>query len=556
MLFFDIFGSLPRGIAMLSVYGALLYAVWLNRRLKIGLGLGFLALALICIFITSILQNFSLLDYDGFVSVTVLMLTEMLLVISSAVLLLTAASWILFNKSLNIPTVFAFVSVGLLLVIYAIFIANDANILISIRQLLPVIGMGCVSLSFISRPGILRNGPYLVTGIVCAGFIGLMIWPMYAASAYVWYLPLILISLLAFALCLIYVKDLTERLAQSSEKQRRTARNIENIVKSSPFPIIISRLSDDQLILANRNAVKLFALNEAEIARYHFKDFFIDADNRKLLLEQLEKKQQVQEFEILVKSAAGNTPFWLLMSANAMDYDNDVVLYAAFQDITDRKRRENILQTQADRDPLTSIYNRRYFEAHTAEKIMEARRHKKPFAIMMLDADHFKRINDTYGHKSGDKVLIELAAVCQRTLRADDLIARYGGEEFIIFLENVEADTAMLVANRLREAIAAGCVYAENGDPIRFTVSIGVVPSGISDNTDSLIKMADDAMYLAKEKGRNRVEQYNAEEIEKAKKSQIRQHDQSSRIHPVYLTEDDQEISLLDGIESKHMIED
>lgn len=556
MLFFDIFGSLPRSIAILSVYGILLYTVWLNRHLKIGLGLGFLALSLICIFITSILQNFSLFSFNGFVSVTILMFTEMLLVISSTTLLLSAASWILLRKTLNMLALFSFVSIGLILVIYSIFVANDANILISIRQLLPVIGMSCVSLSLFSRPGAFHNSAYLTTGTVCTGFIVLMLWPMFGATIYPWYFPLVLISLLAFAFFLIYLNNLTERLNQALKQQQRTARNIENIVKSSPFPIIISRLSDDQLILANNNASKLFALNDSEISRYHFKDFFIDTDNRKRLLEQLEKKQEVQDFEILVKSAADHTPFWLLMSANAMDYNNDVVLYAAFQDITDRKRRENILQTQADRDPLTSIYNRRYFEAHTTEKIMAARRQKKPFAIMMLDADHFKRINDTYGHKSGDKVLIELAAVCQRTLRADDLIARYGGEEFIIFLENVEADTATLVANRLREAIGASTVYAENGDPIRFTVSIGVVPSGISDNTDSMIKMADDAMYLAKEKGRNRVEQYNAEEIEQAKKRHHRLSDQTSQIHPVYLAEDDQEISLLDGAESKHIIED
>ena len=174
----------------------------------------------------------------------------------------------------------------------------------------------------------------------------------------------------------------------------------------------------------------------------------------------------------------------------------------------------------------------------------------------MMDADHFKNVNDTYGHKVGDKVLIELAAICERSLRPEDMIARYGGEEFVVFLNKVTPEIAKMVADRLREAVSGGVVYSDDGQPVRFTVSVGVAPSGIADDVNLMIKMADDAMYLAKENGRNRVELYDekqsAADAEKDKALQNKER----MVHPVFSKEDNKEISLLDGIETNHMAED
>lgn len=556
MLFFNIFNSFGRISLIVFLFAVLFWSLWLVRISKDVRGFVCFSAALLCMLATSFWQNFSDLFSIWAVSIKILTFAEMLFVLGSFVLLVMGASWLLFQKDMAAPFIFSFITVGLGLVIYSLFVSGDANVLINIRQLLPVIGMGSFFLSLVAQPQFFRRGAYVVLSLSCLSLIGLMVWPMLRIEIYPWYLPPVCVGAAAAALFWLYVDDLKKSLSRMSEKYCSAAQNIENIVRMSPFPIIISRLSDDALILANRNAAKLFGINVNELSRYHFKDFFIDADNRKLFLERLEKKQEIQDFEILVKSSAGNMPFWLLVSANAMDYNNDVVLYTAFQDITDRKRREDLLRSQADRDPLTSIYNRRYFEVHAAEKIMSARRSKAPFAILMLDADHFKKVNDSYGHKIGDKVLIELASVCERTLRADDLVARYGGEEFIIFLENVDAQTAFLVAGRLREAINSSIVYSDKNDPIHFSVSIGVAPSGISDNVDAMIKMADDAMYLAKLNGRNRVEIFDQEKIEQAKLPKVRETDQKNQRHPVYFDEDEQEISLLDGAESKRIIED
>lgn len=556
MLFFDIFGSNARWILSCFAFLFFLFSTFYARRLKVGRGLFFLLAALAIVFVTSLVQSYAGFFYSHAVSAQILTLAEMLLVLTSAILFVMASSWILMNAALGINIVFLFVSAGLLLILYAIFIANDANIVTNIRQILPVIGMTYVFLSFVSRSKIWRHPGEMVAGAAVAGLIILMIWPMLFSQKYPWYLPVDLIVLLGFSYYLLYQQELQQRIVRQNEVQRRINRNIENIIKSSPFPIIISRLSDDTLLLANNNAVKLFGLTDEQLPRYHFKDFFVDADNRKILTERLERNKEVHDFEILVKTATGNAPFWLLASINVVDYNNDVVLYSAFQDITSRKRWETLLQSQADRDPLTSVYNRRYFETRAVEKIREAHRQKEPFAILMMDADHFKNVNDTYGHKVGDKVLIELAAICERSLRPEDMIARYGGEEFVIFLSKVTPEIAKMVAGRLREAVSGGVVYSDDGQPVRFTVSIGVAPSGIADDVDLMIKMADDAMYLAKETGRNRVELYDekqsAAETEKERFFQNKER----MVHPAFSKEDNKEISLLDGIETNHMAED
>jgi diguanylate cyclase (GGDEF)-like protein len=124
----------------------------------------------------------------------------------------------------------------------------------------------------------------------------------------------------------------------------------------------------------------------------------------------------------------------------------------------------------------------------------------------MLDIDHFKKINDTYGHKCGDLVLKKLAATCQQVLREVDIIGRIGGEEFAILLPETDKEQAIEVAERLREAIGNAEVAIENGRPVRFTASIGVTSlTGEDKNMDVLLNIADKALYQAKNAGRNKV---------------------------------------------------
>ncbi len=130
-----------------------------------------------------------------------------------------------------------------------------------------------------------------------------------------------------------------------------------------------------------------------------------------------------------------------------------------------------------------------------------------PLAVLMLDVDHFKDFNDTYGHKSGDLVLQMVARIMRKSLRPSDMLARYGGEEFIVLLPGTPAEQAKLVAERLRKAVANCRITAEQGQALpAVTISVGVSPLTENETVEQAIDAADEALYLAKRNGRNRIE--------------------------------------------------
>ncbi|MEJ2694588.1 MAG: diguanylate cyclase, partial [Candidatus Thiodiazotropha sp.] len=164
------------------------------------------------------------------------------------------------------------------------------------------------------------------------------------------------------------------------------------------------------------------------------------------------------------------------------------------------------LERQAHIDSLTGLANRGRFMALAEAEQARAARYGKPFAVLLLDVDHFKSINDLYGHKAGDAVLRELGAILRKTLREVDIIGRIGGEEFAALLPETDAAQAPEVAERLRRAIADSEMPAGDGEPLHITVSIGVVVSTEhASYIDKLLSQADIALYQAKNNGRNRV---------------------------------------------------
>jgi len=157
-------------------------------------------------------------------------------------------------------------------------------------------------------------------------------------------------------------------------------------------------------------------------------------------------------------------------------------------------------------DQLTGLHNRRYFYDQVELALAQHKRYQSPFCLLVMDIDHFKAINDTHGHKAGDKVLQAFADMCRHTLRTIDVVGRVGGEEFAILLPETDLDQAMEVAERLREAMMNAKVGISQGLPLRFTVSIGVTTlSPYNENIDELFDAADKALYSAKTAGRNRV---------------------------------------------------
>ncbi|ANJ66800.1 diguanylate cyclase [Halothiobacillus diazotrophicus] len=164
------------------------------------------------------------------------------------------------------------------------------------------------------------------------------------------------------------------------------------------------------------------------------------------------------------------------------------------------------LQRVAALDPLTNVYNRRFGMKRLDEELSRAARNKTPLALMMLDLDHFKRINDTFGHLSGDKVLVRMTNVTREMLREGDILLRYGGEEFVVVLPGASLQDAREVAERIRFAISHSPV--DVGDhALTVTASIGVsaISGSRTVSSEELITMADKRLYAAKAAGRNRV---------------------------------------------------
>ncbi len=164
------------------------------------------------------------------------------------------------------------------------------------------------------------------------------------------------------------------------------------------------------------------------------------------------------------------------------------------------------LERQAKTDVLTGISNRRHFFEMAERELMRARRSEKPMAMLMMDIDHFKRINDKCGHGAGDEVLRSLCLISQGMIRNIDVFGRIGGEEFAIVLPETSLEQAQTVAERLRDKLSETHLELSSGERVPFTVSIGVSALNNDDNSvESVLKRADVAMYKAKKYGRNRV---------------------------------------------------
>lgn len=158
------------------------------------------------------------------------------------------------------------------------------------------------------------------------------------------------------------------------------------------------------------------------------------------------------------------------------------------------------------RDPLTQVYNKRYFENRLTSELRYARRHGTPLALLLIDLDRFKEVNDSRGHLAGDKALVTVAAHVQSTIRNEDVFSRIGGEEFAIISRGIRRDQAELFAERLRAQIAE-LEIVHDETRFRMTTSIGIatLPENDCDDSQELVEAADRALYAAKDAGRDRV---------------------------------------------------
>ncbi|KAA0984855.1 sensor domain-containing diguanylate cyclase [Pseudomonas sp. ANT_J28] len=168
------------------------------------------------------------------------------------------------------------------------------------------------------------------------------------------------------------------------------------------------------------------------------------------------------------------------------------------------KRYQGKIQAQAILDSLTELPNRRGFDLLAAQAMHEAQREPKPLTALLLDLDHFKVLNDTYGHLAGDQVLIGFARDLESCLRHSDIVCRWGGEEFMVLLKDTDGETGLMIAEKIRQHVEQQR-YAYNDKALHLTVSIGLTTLQTDDTLHTLLSRADHAMYRAKQAGRNRT---------------------------------------------------
>lgn len=275
--------------------------------------------------------------------------------------------------------------------------------------------------------------------------------------------------------------------------------------------------AEDTLLCANNAFLDVFYRSAAEVVGHSFADIIrfafrhnkgpkIDADDVEIWLKRVQQLRRSRDFRLFEVDLVDGR--WFLFSEQTLP-DGEMLLQT--KDITKQKIVEQHLNEHARKltdlaltDELTQIANRRSFVASVQSEITRCLRQQSAMAFFLLDIDHFKNVNDSFGHQAGDEVLQQLARLVKRTLREYDIFGRIGGEEFGIFLAETDRDTAREVAERLRQQVESEPMHAD-GRELYITLSIGIALSRNKTSFEQMYADADAALYQAKHSGRNQV---------------------------------------------------
>jgi diguanylate cyclase (GGDEF)-like protein/PAS domain S-box-containing protein len=261
------------------------------------------------------------------------------------------------------------------------------------------------------------------------------------------------------------------------------------------------------IVYANDEAGRILGVEPWSLVGRHYLDFIGEDEvdrHKAAFLGCLHDKTLTRNADAVVTGGDGHRVN-LHVSMSPLPWQGLPVIYIVLSDVTALQETTEILRRLSVTDSLTGISNRRHFLELAEREVTRGRRYTHPVSLLLLDIDHFKRINDTYGHAVGDEALRAFTRACLASLRTTDVLGRLGGEEFAVLLPETGMPAASQVAERIRREVAAVVVDA-HGEAVRFTVSIGAATwQGGAPSVDALISCADEALYRAKGRGRNRV---------------------------------------------------
>jgi len=320
---------------------------------------------------------------------------------------------------------------------------------------------------------------------------------------------IILLSIVWLIICIIIAyekeKDFVNELAIKEKDEK-----IREIINSA-FDGIITMDENGNISSANPAACTMFGYREDELIDNNIAILAADSEQRfdsaymKRYVRVMKRFFMAEPREMLTRRKDG-TLFTMELCGSGKKLQDKWLYTGICRDVTERKMMIEKLEELATTDALTGAYNRGHFNHTIEDEFKRSTRYKLPLSLIIMDADHFKSVNDDYGHPAGDAFLIALANELKKLVRDTDIAARFGGEEFAVILPQTDIDEAMILAERIRAGVEKMSIE-HDGQKITRTVSVGVstLKEGETKSTHQLLTVADQALYIAKESGRNRV---------------------------------------------------
>jgi diguanylate cyclase (GGDEF)-like protein/PAS domain S-box-containing protein len=313
-------------------------------------------------------------------------------------------------------------------------------------------------------------------------------------------------------------ETLADRVAERTLALSMSESRMRHMLEMTPMPILVTELATSQILFVNDECLSLYGMTRSQAKMVVPKDLWADPSDREQIISRLKAGEAIRNHEAAFKGPAGEI-IWFSMAVVLTQLDQKEALLFAFKDISLHKIREANLITQATTDELTGLHNRRQVLELYHRLIEQPRHSTEEMTLCIFDLDHFKKINDTYGHLCGDQVLRTVAELAQQSLREHDILGRWGGEEFILILPHTPLRGANLLIERLRQKISQMTILCDGGNFVSISASFGVV-GGVLDQAgfsadlfDIWLSQADSALYCAKNKGRNRIEMHPTQSL-------------------------------------------
>jgi diguanylate cyclase (GGDEF)-like protein/PAS domain S-box-containing protein len=295
-----------------------------------------------------------------------------------------------------------------------------------------------------------------------------------------------------------------ERLVlQRAGELQQSEENFRMLLAIAPVPMLLIGLEDERVRFVNERAAALFEMTVEEMVGAQAPELHPEPEVRRRFRETLERERRIDAAGVEIRTRHGAS-FHSLLNASTLVSGGETLVMLTLTDVTEQKRIEDQLRALATTDALTGALTRRHFFDLAALEWARSSRHRHPLCVALIDVDHFKMVNDTFGHGIGDEALSLVSETVRSKLRRHDLLGRYGGDELALLFPETPLEGAQQVSDRIRRAV--GEIELLHGDkPVRLTISAGLVERRLDETLTSACQRADKALYEAKGAGRDCV---------------------------------------------------